>query len=244
MTGRSGGQPDQHRMGGYCRRQRCSPDAERGLGDWALWFRSRECDAERWLLVAGSWDCDSRCSNRPWGSFDVLVNVSQQNTVARLHIDESVRPNETSSGFLASWNRHLTPRRHLSCGWYNLARCSFRAACWTVSKFQYLFPCQPFASSRVPFPGDWLWPSCCCRLRRVTKHLWRCENDARHPPCSSMLHHCEIYIEHTYGILTLPVCTQLQDWIWNAEWGFHLVETGLQLQAGTSSFPSSPSHSI
>jgi len=42
----------------------------------------------------------------------------------------------------------------------------------------------------------------------------------------------------------MPVCTQLRDWIWDAERGFHLVETGLQLQAGTGSFLSSPSHSI
>jgi len=37
------------------------------------------------------------------------------------------------------------------------------------------------------------------------------------------------------------VCTQLRDWKWDAERGFHLAETGLQLQAGTSTFPSSPS---
>jgi hypothetical protein len=33
MTGGSGGQVVQHRKGGLCRRQRCSPDAERVLGD-------------------------------------------------------------------------------------------------------------------------------------------------------------------------------------------------------------------
>ena len=38
--------------------------------------------------------------------------------------------------------------------------------------------------------------------------------------------------------------TQLDDKIWNVERGFRLVETGLQLQAGTGSFPSFPSHSI
>jgi len=59
-----------------------------------------------------------------------------------------------------------------------------------------------------------------------------------------MLHDREIYIEHTYRIITMPVCTQLRNLIWDAEWGFCLVETGLQLQAGTGSFPSSPSHSI
>jgi len=42
----------------------------------------------------------------------------------------------------------------------------------------------------------------------------------------------------------MPVCTQLRDWIWHAERGFCLVETGLQLQAGTCSILSSPSHSI
>jgi len=42
----------------------------------------------------------------------------------------------------------------------------------------------------------------------------------------------------------MPGCTQLRNWIWDAERGFLLVETGLQVQAGTDSFPSSPSHSI
>jgi len=59
-----------------------------------------------------------------------------------------------------------------------------------------------------------------------------------------MLHHHEIYIEHTYSILTMSVCTQLRKWIWNAERGFRLVESGLQLQTGSGSFPSSRSHSI
>jgi hypothetical protein len=59
-----------------------------------------------------------------------------------------------------------------------------------------------------------------------------------------MLHHREIYIEHTYRILTMPVCTQLRDLILDAERGFHLIKTGLQLQAGTSSFLSASSHSI
>jgi len=67
------------------------------------------------------------------------------------------------------------------------------------------------------------------RLARVRKHLWRCANDASRPPCSSKLHHREIYIEHTYRILTMPVCTQLLDWIRDAVRGFRLVETGLQL---------------
>jgi len=58
-----------------------------------------------------------------------------------------------------------------------------------------------------------------------------------------MLHHREIYIEFTYRILTMPVCTQLRDILCNAEQGFRLVKTGLQLQAGNGSFPSSPSHS-
>jgi len=244
MTGSPGGQPDQQWKGGLCRRQRCSPDAQRGLGDWALWFRSREYDTERWLLAAGSGDCHWRRSNRPWGSFNVLVHVSRLNTIARLRIDESVRPNETSSGSSESWSRHPTPWKHLSRGWYNPARRSFRAASWTASKFQHWIPRLPFASSRVTFSGHWLWPSPFCRLARVRKHLWKCENDARRPPCSSKLQHREIYMEHTYRILTMPVCTKLCDWIWDAERGFHLVETGLQLQASTGSFLSSPYHSI
>jgi len=32
-----------------------------------------------------------------------------------------------------------------------------------------------------------------------------------------------------YRIQTMPICTKLCDWIWDAEWGFHLVETGSQL---------------
>jgi len=39
----------------------------------------------------------------------------------------------------------------------------------------------------------------------------------------------------------MSLCTQLRDWIWDTEWGSLLVETGLQLQAGTGSFPSSSS---
>jgi len=58
-----------------------------------------------------------------------------------------------------------------------------------------------------------------------------------------MLHDREIYIEHTYRIQTMPVRTQLHDRIGDAKWGFRLVETGLQLQAGTGLCPSSPSHS-
>jgi hypothetical protein len=81
-----------------------------------------------------------------------------------------------------------------------------------MSKFQHLFPGLPFASSRVPFSGHWLWPSPFCRLTWVRKHLWWCENDGRHPPCRSMLHHHEIYIEHTDRILPMPVCIQLHDW--------------------------------
>jgi len=42
----------------------------------------------------------------------------------------------------------------------------------------------------------------------------------------------------------MPLCTQFHDWIWDAKRGFCLVETWLPLQAGTGSFPSSPSHSI
>jgi len=184
ITGSSGGLPDEHQKEILCRRQRCSPNAERGLGDWALWFRSRECDAETWLLVAGSWHCDWRRSNCPWGWFYVVVHVSRQNTVARLHIDESVRPNETSSGSSESWSRHPIPWKYLSRGWYDPARHSFHTASWAASKFQHLFPRLHFPSSRVPFSGHWLWPSPICRLPRLRKHLWRCENDARRPPCS------------------------------------------------------------
>jgi len=108
VTGSSGGQPDQHRKGGLCRWQRCFPDAKQGLGEWALWFRSRECDAERWSLAAGSWDWDWRRSNCPWGLFYVLIHVSRMNTVARFCTDESVQPNEISSGSSESWSQHLT----------------------------------------------------------------------------------------------------------------------------------------
>ena len=59
-----------------------------------------------------------------------------------------------------------------------------------------------------------------------------------------MLPHREIYIEHTYRILTMPVFTQLGNWIWDAEQGFRLIETGSQLQPGSHSFPPCPSHSI
>jgi len=187
MTGSSGGQPAQQRKVGLYRQQRCSPDAERGLGDWAVSFRSRQCDAERWLLVVGSWDCDWRCSNCPWGSCDVLVHVSQQNTVASLCIDKSVQPNETSSGSSESWSRHLTPWKHLSCGWYNPTRRSFHTASWTVSMFQHLFPHLPFAPLRVPFSGHWLWPWPFCQLSLLRKHLWTCGNNARRPPCSSII---------------------------------------------------------
>jgi hypothetical protein len=59
-----------------------------------------------------------------------------------------------------------------------------------------------------------------------------------------MVHHHGIYSEHTYRILTIPVCTELRNWILDAEQEFRLVETGLQLQASTGSFRSSPCHSI
>jgi len=143
------GQPDQHRKGGLCRQQRCFPDAEWGLGDWALWFRSREYDAPRWLLVAGSCECDSRRSNRPWGWFYMLVHVSQQNTVARLRSDECVRPNQTSTASSDSWRQHLPPSQHLSCGWYQPASNSFRSASCTATKFKHLIPRLSFASSQV-----------------------------------------------------------------------------------------------
>jgi len=174
----------------------------------------------------------------------MLVRVSRQNTVARLRTDESVRANETSHGTSDSCSRHLTPWKPLSCGWYYPARHSFCSASWTVSRFQHSFPRPPFSSWQVPFSGYWLWPLPICRLAWVRKPLWGCLNRARRPPCSSMLHHREIYMEHTYNNVPLHICTQLRDEIWDAEWGFRLVETGLQLQAGTRSFPSSPFQSI
>jgi len=45
-------------------------------------------------------------------------------------------------------------------------------------------------------------------------------------------------------MLAMSVCTHWRDWIWDAEQGFRLVETGLQLQGRVGLFPSSPSHSI
>jgi len=244
MTGSSGGQPDQRQKWQHCRWQRCALDAERGLRERALWYRSRECDAERWLLAAGSWDCDWRRSNHPWDSFYELVHVSRQYTVARLRIDESVRPSKTSSWSSECWSPHPTPWNNLSHGWYNPARHSPLAASWMVSKSQHVSLCLPFTSSRAPFSGHLLWPLPVCWLARVRKQPWRCKNNARRLPCSSMLHHREIYIEHAYRIVTMPACTQLGNWIWDAERGFLLVETGLQLQAGPGSFSSSPSHSI
>jgi len=144
---------------------------------WArAWRLSSQISKQRmrrwkWLLVAASWDSDWRWSNSPWGWFYVLVHVSRQNTIARLRIDESVWPNETSSESSESWSRHLSPWKYLSRGWYNPARRSFHAASWTASLLQHLFPRLPFASSRVPFSGHWLWPSPFCRLARVRNHL-------------------------------------------------------------------------
>jgi len=109
---------------------------------------------------------------------------------------------------------------------------------------QHLFPCLPFTSSWVQFSGDWLCLVPFRQLDRVKIHLWRCENDTGCPPWSSKLRYCEMYIDHTYRIEKIPVCTQLRDWIWDAEWGFPIVVTGLQLEAGISSFVLSPSHSI
>jgi len=233
MTGSSGGQPDWYRMGRLSRWQMCAPDAEWGLGDWALWFQDWECNAERWLLLAGSWDCDWRCSNHCWDSFHVLVHVPWQNTVVRLGIDESVWPNETFSGSSENWIQHLTPMKNLSCCWSNSSRGSDVAASWMASKFQHLFPRLPFAPSRVLFSGHRLWPLPICWLIGEREHLWRCENDARHLPSSSILHHREMYIQHTYRIPTMPLCTQLRDSIWDVECGFCLVQSGLRLHAGT-----------
>jgi len=44
-----------------------------------------------------------------------------------------------------------------------------------------------------------------------------------------MLHHGESYIEYTYRILIMSVCTQLCESIWDTECGFCVLETGLQL---------------
>jgi len=244
VTGSWGGQPGQHWKGGLCRWQCCSLDYEQGLGEWALWYSSRECDDVRWLLAAGSWDWDWRCSNCPWGSFDVLVHTPRQHTVARLCIYKSVGPSATWRRSSESPSRHLTPWKHLSRGWYNPARHLFNVAPWMASKFQCLFPCLPFASLQVQFSGQWLWPLPFSQLAWVRNHLWWSEIDTRRLPCSSILNHREIYIEHTYRITIMPVCTRLCDSRWDAERGFLLVETRLQLQAGTGSFPSPPSHSI
>ena len=59
-----------------------------------------------------------------------------------------------------------------------------------------------------------------------------------------MLHHREMYIKHRYRILTMLMCTQLRNSICDAEQSLLLVETGLELEAGTSSFVSSPSQSV
>jgi len=243
MTGFRGAHTDQHRKGGFCRRQLCSPDTDWGLGDWAVWFRRRELEAETWLLAAGSWDCDWGHSNRLWGSFYMLVHVDQQSTVATLCIDKSVWPNETSSASSESWSGHPTLWEQLSCGWNNLSRRSFCAASWTQSKIQDLFPRLPlfFKSSILRLM---LFDIAFCQLAWVRKHLWRCQNDARGPRCNSMLHHRDIYMENPYGILTMPVCTQLRDWLSDTEQGFRLAQTGLQLQAGTGWFLPSPSHSM
>jgi len=134
MTASWDGQPDQYQKDELSRWQCCSPYSEWGLGDWAFWFRSTEYNAEQRFLAACSGDCDWRCSNCPWSLFYVHVNLSQQNTVARLSIGESVWPNAISSGSLQRWSWQLTPQKHLSHGWYNPARCSFRASPQTISK--------------------------------------------------------------------------------------------------------------
>ena len=159
-------------------------------------------------------------------------------------MDQSVRPNETSSGSSESWHWHLPSWKDLSPVWYTPARHSFRTASWTVFPFQHLFSCLPIASSWVPFSGHSLWPLPCYRLARVRQHLSRCVNNARRPAYRSMLYDCVIDIDHTYRSLTILVSTRLRDGIYDAERGFHPVETGLPLQAGTGSYPASPSHSI
>jgi len=113
-----------------------------------------------------------------------------------------------------------------------------------MSKFQQLCTRLPFAVSQVLFSRHWLWPSPCCQLTCARNHLSRCENDTRRPHSGSRLHHHEADVKNTDWIQTMPVCTQFCDLIWDAKWGFHLVETGLQLQAGSRSFPPSPFHSM
>ena len=179
MTWSSWVQTDHHQKGGHCRWQHCSPDDEQGMGEWAVWFQSRECDIEWLWLVAGCWDCDSWRSNCPGGSFHVHVHVSRLNTVARLCMDKCVRPNVKSSGSSDSGRWHRMPWKHLSRGRHHPTRSSFRAASWMAFKIQHLSPCQPVASSRVLFWGNWLWPS---PLGQVRKHIWWCENDAWSPP--------------------------------------------------------------
>jgi len=244
MPGSSGGQLDQHRKGGLCRGQCYALDAEQGFGDWALWLWSWEWEAEWWLLGAGSWHCDWRQPNRPWGLFYVLCHVLQENTVASLCINKPCQPSETPSGSSESWSWYRTPWKHLSGGWYHAAKLSLGAAAWTASRFKHLFSRLPFTSLNVPFSGYWHLRLPFCWLTRVRKHLWKCENDTRCIPCSSMLHHRGIFIQHIYWILTMPVCTQLPNWMWDTKWGFLLVETGLQLHAAPSWFHSSPSQSI
>jgi len=98
----------------HYRGQKSSPDAERGLEDWADWFRHRECNAGRWLIVASSWYCDWRCSYCHWGSRCMLVHVIWPNTFAQLCIDESIRNHVTSCGSLDSPMQLVTRWKHLA----------------------------------------------------------------------------------------------------------------------------------
>jgi len=231
-------------MGELYRWQRYFPDAKGGLSDWALWLWCRQCNAERRLLSAGSWDCNWRWSNYPWGLCCVLVHIFRQNTVSRLQINKSVQFNQTLHGSLESCSPHLKLLRHISGGLCQTATCSYCTTSWTASKFQHFFAHLSFTSSRVLFSGHWLLPLHICMPAHVRQYLSRCENDGRSPACSTFFHHGEIYIEHRYRILTKMVCTQLYDLIKEAERGFRLAESGLQLGAGTGTFHASRAYYI
>ena len=90
-----------------------------------------------------------------------------------------------------------------------------------------------------PLPG---WRVACTSSSEGTRFHHSHQSRPDHPGVSDGNSSCCWW--HTYIFLTMAVWTQLRDWIWENERGFRLIETGLQLQAVTRSFPSSPSHSI
>jgi len=151
MAWSTGGPPHQHTKGQLCRRQHCPLDIEQVLWDWTISFWSRECDNDRRLLVAGYWDCDWKWSNHPWGLVYVLDHVSQQNTVARLSMDDSVQPNDTSSGSWECWSWHQTAwytNAHLHwIKWSNMGRWARHLPCrvWvTTLSMGQLISCISF----------------------------------------------------------------------------------------------------